>query len=371
MPTNCCGRPEIAFGFDQLNRLKQSTVAGASASYAYDGDGVRVGRTIGTSTTTYTNDVATSLPVVLDDGTRTYVWGPGLAYAVTTSGGAIDVSHADGLGSIRALTDGSGAVTQTYEYDAYGTLANTSGSRTQPFGFTGEPRDPTGLVHLRARMYDPSIGRFLSRDSFAGFDDLPLSQNRFTYVEDNPANSTDPSGNNPLLIGCGVGAVIGAAIEGGPDWYSGQKINGSRVLRGAATGCLVGATAVVGGRFLWPVVATIVRDRGMPPIKPGQAGTTIPGPRFSPATKAVVRAENPEGICVYCRMRSGANAQVDHAKPRSRGGLDTPANGQMTCGHCNASKGSRDFPVNPPPGYQGTWPPPWWNPPWWRRWWPF
>jgi hypothetical protein len=49
--------------------------------------------------------------VVLDDGTRKYVWGLRLAYAV--SGSSIEVYHTDGLGSVRAITDGSGNVTQT------------------------------------------------------------------------------------------------------------------------------------------------------------------------------------------------------------------------------------------------------------------
>lgn len=52
--------------------------------------------------------------------------------------------------------------------------------------------------------------------------------------------------------------------------------------------------------------------------------------------------------------------QVDHAIPRSVGGNATLENAQTTCPWCNASKGARDFPVNPPPGFRGIWPPPWW-----------
>jgi filamentous hemagglutinin len=36
-------------------------------------------------------------------------------------------------------------------------------------------------------------------------------------------------------------------------------------------------------------------------------------------------------------------------------------NAQTTCPHCNASKRNREFPVNPPPGYRGIWPPSWWS----------
>jgi len=69
--------------------------------------------------------------------------------------------------------------------------------------------------------------------------------------------------------------------------------------------------------------------------------------------------ENPF-TCVFCRMPT-RRPQVDHAIPRSRGGNATIDNAQVACPHCNASKGARGFPVNPPPGYRGQWPPPWWR----------
>jgi RHS repeat-associated protein len=55
-------------------------------------------------------------------------------------------------------------VTATYRTDEFGVLTATTGSSTQPFGFTGEPRDGTGLSYLRARYYDPGLGRFMGRD---------------------------------------------------------------------------------------------------------------------------------------------------------------------------------------------------------------
>ncbi|PZR51802.1 hypothetical protein DNL40_14345 [Xylanimonas oleitrophica] len=65
-------------------------------------------------------------------------------------------------------------------------------------------------------------------------------------------------------------------------------------------------------------------------------------------------------VCVYCRMETD-RPQVDHVIPRSRGGNAMLDNAQTTCWWCNASKGARDFPVNPPPGYRGMWPPDWWG----------
>jgi RHS repeat-associated protein len=96
------------------------------------------------------------------DGTRKYVWGLGLAYAVTGAGtGTVHVLHADGLGSVRARTDDTGAVLQTYGADAFGVPTEDTGG--QPFRFAGEPFDrESGLLDLRARAYDPRLGRFPS-----------------------------------------------------------------------------------------------------------------------------------------------------------------------------------------------------------------
>jgi len=69
------------------------------------------------------------------------------------------------------------------------------------FGYTGEQTDLTGLQYLRARYYDPGAGRFLTRDSFAGYADLPQSQNPYAYALNNPIRYTDPSGRSSLSSG--------------------------------------------------------------------------------------------------------------------------------------------------------------------------
>jgi hypothetical protein len=96
-----------------------------------------------------------------------------------------------------------------------------------------------------------------------------------------------------------------------------------------------------------------------PPIKPGSAGGPTAGKRFPQDVKDQAYKENPTRTCVYCR-RPGMATQVDHAIPKSRDGNATIDNAQLTCPHCNPSKGAGDFPVNPPPRYTGPWPPPWW-----------
>jgi RHS repeat-associated protein len=118
------------------------------------------------ATTSYVYDAAGGLPRLLDDGTRKYVYGLGLAYTVDGSTDPIRVYYADGIGSVRALTNGGGALAQTYQTDAFGVpiAAGTSGTSTQEIRFAGEQRHAeSGFVYLQARMYDPATGRFLSR----------------------------------------------------------------------------------------------------------------------------------------------------------------------------------------------------------------
>jgi RHS repeat-associated protein len=142
--------------------------------------------------------VNAGLPLMLEDDSRRYVWGQGLVYATDLAGTVQAVYHSDGLGSVRALTDAAGTVVQTYqtdETDEFGVPTAAQGGSSQPFGYAGEHRDGgTGLIYLRARMYDPVIGRFLQRDPIAGKLRTPLSLNRYSYVRNNPTSLVDPSG---------------------------------------------------------------------------------------------------------------------------------------------------------------------------------
>jgi RHS repeat-associated protein len=121
--------------------------------------------------------------------TTTFLYGLDLISA-TDHAGATSYYLTDGLGSTRALTDSAGAVTDTYSYDVYGAVRAQTGATNNDFRFTGEHADDNanrGLYYLRARHYDPALGRFLSKDP------VPFV-NRYAYVLNNPANLVDPSG---------------------------------------------------------------------------------------------------------------------------------------------------------------------------------
>jgi RHS repeat-associated protein len=196
---NLTARGSDSFVYDQANRLTSATVGGTTSTYVYDGDGKRTSMTVGATTTSYVYDVSGGQPVLLTDTNRKYVWGAsGLAYETDLAGNVQGISHIDGLGSVRSLTDGIGTLFQTYRTDAFGVPTATQGSSSQPFQFTGEQVDPTGFEYLRARIYDPQTGRLLQRDPLATLR-APNScdLNRFTYVKDNPTSYIDPMGLSP------------------------------------------------------------------------------------------------------------------------------------------------------------------------------
>ena len=105
-------------------------------------------------------------------------------------------------GDIVNLTDETGAVAKSYTYDAFGVEINPDTGDVNVFRFCGEYFDTeTGTIYLRARYYQASIGRFISRDSYAGKNTDPLSLNLYTYCYSNPIIYMDPSGHVIILSG--------------------------------------------------------------------------------------------------------------------------------------------------------------------------
>jgi RHS repeat-associated protein len=191
---NMTAKGSDTFDFDAANRMVMAATGGSAETYIYDGDGTRFSRQVGANPAIrYVSDVAAALPLTIADGTRKYVYGLGIAYA--QAGSELEVFHTDRLGSVRSLTDSGGSVTASYSVDEWGNTALLSGSSQQPFGFTGEPEDSTGLLYLRARYYSPELGRFTTRDTWPGRAASPQTLNGYAYATGNPTTLADPSGH--------------------------------------------------------------------------------------------------------------------------------------------------------------------------------
>lgn len=109
--------------------------------------------------------------------------------------GIVHYYVADGQGSVRNLTDSTGNVTDIYYYTAFGEELAKSGTTENEFRYTGEQWDPNvGFYYLRARWMDPSTGRFISIDPFAGDPQSPVSLHQYLYVRNSPIDLHDPSG---------------------------------------------------------------------------------------------------------------------------------------------------------------------------------
>ena len=189
--------------YNAENRLIRATVqSGNNVSveeYKYDYAGNRIAKSSEGEYTKYLLDINGELTYVLAemnfDNTEKCYYTRGDELISQERDGKKSYYVYDGHGSVRALADGSGKVTDTYVYDAFGNLISSYGSTKNDFLFAGEQFDlVTGLYYLRARYMDTSTGRFISQDSYAGSISDPISLHKYLYANANPVTYSDPSG---------------------------------------------------------------------------------------------------------------------------------------------------------------------------------
>jgi YD repeat-containing protein len=153
---NVTARGTDSFTWDWRNRLTGAAVGGTTIGYAYDGDDVRVRKTIGQTTATYLWDRASGLPLLVDDGANGYLHAEGPLASV--AGSTPTQLLTDALGSVRGTADASGMLAGSADYEAFGAVRGTS-TTGSALGFAGELTDAdTGLLHLRARGLSPATG---------------------------------------------------------------------------------------------------------------------------------------------------------------------------------------------------------------------
>src|SRR5262249_11653151 len=155
---------------------------------------------------TYVNYDQGRRPKVLADGSIEMVGGvrptePQASEPAASPGWNKTYVVNDANGSVRALIDETGNVTDTYKYSASGELLSHTGSDPQPYAFAGEALDPnTGLQYHRARWMDPRTGRFISPDPLLGESTDPVSFHRYLYASADPVNRVDPAGQQDISL---------------------------------------------------------------------------------------------------------------------------------------------------------------------------
>jgi RHS repeat-associated protein len=232
--------PATTYGYDQagllvaVDRSGEGETPAIDQSLAYDGTGLLASKTSGATTSQMTWDVGSALPLLLDGGENSFVYGPeGLAIEQISAEEVPSYLHRDQLGSTRAITEAGGEVTGTFSYGPFGSPSAGTGSATTPLGFAGEYTDAeTGLQYLRARFYDPATGQFLTRDPAE-----ELTRQPYAYAGDDPVNSVDPSGETPAAAACAATAAIPVV---------GEVTCGAAVVTGVAAG------AALAGSLLFP-----------------------------------------------------------------------------------------------------------------------
>jgi RHS repeat-associated protein len=179
------------FGYDSENRL--ASITGPTAAiYTYDYQGRRTSKTVDGVTTTYLYDGLNLLSETTNGQTTHFLNGPGIDEPLAMArNGAISYFSVDGLGSVVATNNPSGAVTHSVVFDAWGKVKAETGTREHPFTYTGRETGEAGFHFYRARFYQPSIGRFSQEDPilFAGG-----SPSLYGYVRATPTTHTDPTG---------------------------------------------------------------------------------------------------------------------------------------------------------------------------------
>ncbi len=314
-----------------LNQATYSLSAGGgnhTLTNTWDADSNRVGFSTSSGGWDEVYDITAGIPAVVAEssgsGVTYYIREPnGSLIARCDSTHGIGHYHFDRLGSTRALTDSTGAVTDKYDYDAYGSVIwheRYTGSIDQPYQYVGQLgyythyQEPDfELLQLGVRFYDPQAGRFTQRDRIPR-----VPRCAYGYADDGPLRLSDPSG----LLCLHVGGDCYGSCHGdpscprkvnNPNYWPCMAMCGSMGIAGAVSPCRL--CALLGPEFAPPcaivcaiggaVFLTWMCSGEAPPVELPDPGDIWPGVGGSPGPPCPASGSRPRRHQVKTLEREG------------------------------------------------------------------
>ncbi|WP_336788309.1 DNRLRE domain-containing protein [Paenibacillus sp. MMO-177] len=147
---------------------------------------------------------------------REYTWDMARRPVTMSMDGITYFYHLNAHGDVVSMTDMAGNIVASYTYDAWGNLLSSNGviANSNPYRYASYRFDNnTNLYYLTTRYYDANNGRFITKDTFQGLLDDPLSLNLYSYTKNNPINSIDPDGHLSFAYRYDVGWGTYAAFR--------------------------------------------------------------------------------------------------------------------------------------------------------------
>ena len=268
-----------SYTYDDEGNIITKTENGVTTNYRWDGENRLVSIAHGDQVSEFyynglsqrvrivekTNDVVTSDKRFIwcdsriaeernaDNESTRYYFGNGETHTTNDANPGNYYYNVDHLGSTQSVLDSDGAIVARYEYTPYGEVTQTQGTLDIDFLYTGHyQHEPSNLFLTHYRAYDPTQGRWLSRDPIAENGGINL----YAYVLNDPINHIDPDGRFAWIA---AGAVIGSVINVGITYIAnGGNVTGKQLAAAAVSGAISGAAGAVAG----PLGGSIAKGLG-------------------------------------------------------------------------------------------------------------
>ena len=254
------------YTWEHGRQLKSATNGTTSVSYKYNADGMRISKTVGSTTTKYYY-VGSQLVGMTQGNDTLYFTYDALGPSGVKYNGTQYYYTRSAQGNIISIVNTSGTAVVNYTYDGWGKLRGITGDDANTLGVLNPLRycgyvydTETGLYYLQTRYYNPTMCRFISADGYTTTGQGTLGTNMYAYCNNNPVNRVDPTGDSPwvAIAILGLFAIAGGVWGGLSETKFGvsseNNENADKVLTtkdrvwnitvGAFTGLMIGGAAL-------------------------------------------------------------------------------------------------------------------------------